>query len=415
MTSEAVVRFHRSSKGCGPIQLVVLQGTSLCNLNCSYCYLSETSRRQKNLMPLSVVNTVFSRILSSRYVADKLHVSWHSGEPLVLGPGYYAEAINTVLAIRDRYLPASFEIQFDIQTNGTLIDQGWCDFFKAYSAVLSVGISCDGPASMHDRHRVNWAGRPSHEQVVRGMEAMRANGLQFDAIAVVSPQALESPEAFVEFFSGYRDSIREFHFNLFDEFDIENAGDIAIEDYARRYEHFIRCLLGAYGGSIAPPPSRNFTAFYDMLRAGDTGMAGLDARSMSQPLHSLTVDAAGNVSTFYAGLTGDECGDLYGDGRGLIVGNFLHDELDTIASSTKIELMRRDFELSHRACESACEYYSVCSGGYNLVKFKRFGTFVASETPECRIHVKTFVDTMLGELNRHGTTAGDPRQAAARR
>jgi uncharacterized protein len=151
-----------------------------------------------------------------------------------------------------------------------------------------------------------------------------------------------------------------------------------------------------------------------MVRAGDSGAVALDARSMSRPLMSLTVDSTGNVSTFYAGLSGDECGDLYGDGRGMIIGNLLEQELSTIASSAKLERIRRDFELSHQVCESACDYYKVCSGGYNLVKFKRYGTFAASETPECRIHVKTFADTVLDELQRHSARAGPVPQVSDR-
>lgn len=411
MTGESVVHFHRAHEDHGPVALVVLQGTSFCNLNCSYCYLSETSRREKAHMPLAVVETVLSRILSSSYLGEGLQVSWHSGEPLVLDPDYYATAIRTVLALRDRHLSPDFEIRFDIQTNGTLIDQRWCDFFKAHASVLSVGISCDGPASMHDRHRVNWAGRPTHAQVVRGIQAMRDNGLLFDAIAVVSPPALQDPEAFIGFFAQYRESIREFHFNLFDEFGIHSADEDAVADYALRYEQFIRRMLAAYQGQVTPLPSRNFAAFYDAVRAGGSGATAQDARSMSRPLQSLTVDARGNVCTFYAGLAGDECGDLYGDGRGLVVGNLMHESLSTIASSPKLARMRRDFELSHRTCESSCDYHSLCSGGYNLVKYKRYGTFAASETPECRIHVKTFVDTMLDDLQQFGAMAGQAADA----
>lgn len=402
MASTACEDVRRPGMDVGPLALVVLQGTPFCNLNCGYCYLSEASRRQRTQMPLQVVETVFSRILSSGLVGASLQVSWHSGEPLVLKPHYYAEAIAAILSLRDRYLPACCDIRFDIQTNGTLIDQDWCDFFKTHASVLNIGISCDGPAEMHDRYRVNWAGRPSHAQVVRGMDLMRANGLLFDAIAVVSPQALDAPEAFVAFFARYRDAIREFHFNLFDEFGIDLSQEAAIAEHAARYARFLRRVLAAYGSAVAPPTCRNFSAFYDMLRSSDATAAGLDARTMSRPLRSLTVDTAGNVSTFYAGLGGDECGDLYGDGRGLLVGNLLHDELQQIATSAKLQRMQQDFERSHRACEAACDYHGLCSGGYNLVKFKRFGHFDASETPECRIHVKTFADTLLDDMARHG-------------
>ena len=65
----------------GPVEMVVLQGTPFCNLNCSYCYLSEASRRNKATMDMPTIRTVFDKLLSSRYVDAALNVSWHSGEP----------------------------------------------------------------------------------------------------------------------------------------------------------------------------------------------------------------------------------------------------------------------------------------------------------------------------------------------
>jgi hypothetical protein len=63
-----------------------------------------------------------------------------------------------------------------------------------------------------------------------------------------------------------------------------------------------------------------------------------------------------------------------------------------------LKLILQDFEKSHLACEKGCDYFSLCSGGYNLVKFKRSGSFEATETPECFVHVKTFADTLLEDL-----------------
>jgi uncharacterized protein len=385
---------------CGPIELVVLQGTSFCNLNCSYCYLSESSRRNRSSMSLSALELIFEKILSSRYVGEGLQVSWHSGEPLVLKPGYYAEAIDKILALRNVYLSSDFDIQFDIQTNGTLIDQTWCDLFKAYESVLSVGVSCDGPAVLHDAYRRTWAGKATHQQVMKGIELLRANGLRFDVIAVVSPDGLQYPEAFIEFFAKNRDSLREFHFNLYDEFDIGLADEDSLELYCRRYDGFIRSLLKAYASLHPLPRIRNFSAFYEMVLSEAETKTQFDARSMSRPLKALNVQAHGDVTTFYAGLTGNECRDLYEDGRGLVVGNLLQQNLDEIASSRKLLRIWQDFEVSHKACEAECQYYGVCSGGYNLVKHKRFGTFNATETPECRIHVKTFANAVLEELGR---------------
>jgi uncharacterized protein len=129
---------------------------------------------------------------------------------------------------------------------------------------------------------------------------------------------------------------------------------------------------------------------------------GYDARSMSKPFKTLSIEANGDVTTFYAGLTLDECGDLrdlYEDANGFVVGNILRDDPAEIANSAKLRKIALDFEKSHRACEKQCEYFDLCSGGYNLIKYRRFGRFDAAQTPECLVHVKTFADVLLADLN----------------
>jgi len=387
-----------------PIEMVVLQGTSFCNLNCSYCYLSEASRRTKSSMDVATVRTIFQSLLSSDFVRESFRVSWHSGEPLVLPPSYYREAIDAVLEINDRLHGGRFQIQFDIQTNATLISQAWCDLLTAYQHLLTIGVSCDGPASLHDRHRVNWAGKPTHAQTQAGMDRLAANGIKFDVTAVVSLEGLDYAEEFLDFFSPYKESIREFHFNLHDEFFIDDADSDRVGAYREKYQRFLRSLLELTGRSPAYPKLRNFSLFFNRLFGEEGTRPDYDARTMCMPFRTLSIEANGDVTTFYAGLTLDECRDLknlYGDDKGFVIGNILREDLSTIARSPKLHRIAADFETSHAACQHSCEYFDLCSGGYNLIKYRRFGTFDATETPECSVHVKTMADTLLSHINSH--------------
>lgn len=385
----------------GPIELVVLQGTSFCNLNCSYCYISADRRREKSVLSLEALETIFTKILGSRYLGPDLQITWHSGEPLVLSPAYYAAAIDLIQSIRQQCAATACRVHFSIQTNGTLLNPQWCDLFAQYRDVLSVGVSCDGPAFLHDAHRINWAGKPTHKRTEAAMRLLADRGIAHDVIAVVSADGLRHPEALLAYFAPFAHNIREFHFNLHDDLALERNDAAAIRRYADDYAGFLRRLLkmvdrGPEQGAF--PRIRNFSAFYERLFAEGDARVRYDARAMSHPFKSLTVQANGDVATFYAGLDTDDCADLYGDGRGLMVGNLLREDLERIAHSAKLARIWHDFERSHQTCEAGCEYYDVCSGGYNLVKIKRHGTFDAAETPECRIHVMTFADTMLDEL-----------------
>ena len=342
-----------------PIEMVVLQGTPFCNLNCSYCYLSPASRRTRASMSISTVRSIFQTLLQSRFVRNGFRVSWHSGEPLVLPALYYREAIDAIIETNERIHGDGFQIQFDIQTNGTLISRDWCDLLIEYGGVLSIGVSCDGPALLHDRHRRNWADQPTHRLTQAGMDQLAATAIKFDVTAVVSPDGLDHPVEFLDFFSPYADHIREFHLNLHDEFFLGNQEAALIETYRRRYERFLRSLLDLTGRSPRYPRIRNFSLFFNRLFADDSTRPGYDARAMCRPFRTLSIEANGDVTTFYAGLTQDECRDLrdlYDDAKGFVIGNILQEDIASMALSPKLRRIAADFETSHAACQRSCEY-----------------------------------------------------------
>jgi uncharacterized protein len=144
---------------------------------------------------------------------------------------------------------------------------------------------------------------------------------------------------------------------------------------------------------------RNFAQFYAKIFAPENLRRGNNGTETSFPFRTLNIDMDGNVTTFHAGLYIDVLKDAYGDGFGLGIGNIRHQTLEEIAGSSKFARIIRDFQASQAACERECAYSALCSGGYEIAKKKRFGTFVASETPECRIHVKTFADALLDDLD----------------
>lgn len=383
-----------------PIELVVVQGTAFCNLNCKYCYLTEESRRNKEKLSIPDLRIYFQKILSSRFVKDKLVVSWHSGEPLVLGTAYYEEAIAAISEIASDCKGQHFEVLHDFQTNGTLIDREWCDFFLRHAGNVSVGISCDGPEELHDAYRLGWNGSGSFEKTVRGINLLIEHRVVFSLIAVVSPLALENPEKFFEFFNNYRDCISEFRYNLLDEF--TESGEFSYEVARESYATFLSYILDQMANQEPEDKLlnvKNFSYFYERLFATGDLKHKLSANYMCSPLRSLTLSANGDVSTFYAGVSIDECPDIYGDGKGLVIGNLKTESIDQITASDKLHDLIGGFKRSHSVCQRSCSHFDLCPGGYNLIKLKRNGSLDSAETPECRIQVQTFADTLMEHMS----------------
>ena len=383
-----------------PIELVVVQATGFCNLNCSYCYLSESTRKAKDRIPLPALSKYFSKILSSRLLGDSLIVSWHSGEPLVLGRKYYESAVDAITRLKEELCPPGFKVLHDIQTNGTLLDEDWCNFFTKYQDVFTVGISCDGPAHMHDAYRTDWRNAGTFERTRKGMELLIQHQIKFSLIAVVTPRTLDHPDEFFDFFYSYRSHISEIRFNLLDQF--LESGELSYSDSSTKYYSFLKRLLDrieSCGSKKEMLNIKNFSYFYNRLFSSSEERLKKTASYMSLPFRALNIAANGDVSTFYAGVTVDECEDIYGDKRGLVIGNLANQSIDEIMQSAKLAQIAGDFKRSHSSCQGDCPYFELCPGGYNLVKFKRFGTFDVAETPECKIQVKVFTDALMDHIN----------------
>lgn len=352
-----------------------------------------------------VIDRLFAELFTCGRLARNVTVIWHSGEPLTLPPAYYDDAIGRILQLQSAAGAETADLRFDIQTNGVRIDDAWCAFFLRHAAHLDLGISCDGPATMHDAFRVSWNGRASHAQTMRGMELLERHGIRYRIIAVVTERTLADPDGFFRFFHERRAHISGFRFNLLAD---GTATDdpllrFGVEDRQRYYAFYRRllelCREAEWSdGSLA---IRNFTqALARVLAArGDRQISYTE--EASAPVRSLNVDADGNITTFYAGLAPDLHRDQYGDGRGLCLGNILETPLDAMLRTPKLAAILADFAESRRACQATCPYFAVCPGGYELTKLAVHGRFDATETPECVIHVQALTDALLDDVAAH--------------
>ena len=71
-----------------------------------------------------------------------------------------------------------------LQTNGTLLTDEWCEFFREHNFLI--GISIDGPQEFHDEYRRARGGQPSFQKVMRGIELLKKHGVEWNAMGVVN-------------------------------------------------------------------------------------------------------------------------------------------------------------------------------------------------------------------------------------
>jgi uncharacterized protein len=122
----------------------------------------------------------YIRQLIESHHADKVTVAWQGGEPTLMGVDFYRRAID----LQEKYRKPSMTFENTLQTNGTLLNDEWCEFFRENNFL--VGISIDGSRELHDAHRVDRKGMPTFDRVMKGLHLLRKHGVEFNVLVTVN-------------------------------------------------------------------------------------------------------------------------------------------------------------------------------------------------------------------------------------
>lgn len=166
---------HVMAKPIGPI----------CNLDCEYCYYlhkedlypGTTSWR---MSPETLETYVEQYIAAQPVGPEEITFAWQGGEPTLLGLDFF----KRIVELEKKYARPGQKIANAIQTNGVLLDDEWCQFFKQENFL--VGLSIDGPAELHDRYRYDKKGEGTFAAVLKGMKLLQRHRVEFNALVVVN-------------------------------------------------------------------------------------------------------------------------------------------------------------------------------------------------------------------------------------
>jgi uncharacterized protein len=368
----------------GPLDLLVLQPTPFCNLDCSYCYLP--NRLSKKRISTGVLERVFEDVFSSGLVRQPFTVVWHAGEPLVLAPSFYREAFE----ILSRHNAAQLPISHSIQTNATLIDDEWCDFIIERG--LRIGVSVDGPDFLHDQFRKTRGGEGTHARVVAGMRKLRERQIPFHVISVLTRASLDYPDELFDFYVNH--GVTRVGFNV-EEIEGPNTSSSLNAPYLREsVTRFLSRFYDLMERSETPIQVREFEGASSALLSSANTRRTTDQQT--KPLAIISIDCEGNFSTFspeLLGLTSEHYGNFS-------LGNIMTDTLKDAAQSPRLQQMWKDIQAGLNRCRTNCSYFNYCGGGAPVNKYFENGTFDSSETMFCRFSRQAVLDVVLGKLER---------------
>ena len=170
---------------------------AVCNLACKYCYYLEKTNlykdnKSKYVMSDSLLEKFIKEYINSQTMPQVLF-TWHGGETLMRPLSFYQKVIE----LQKKYANGRI-IDNCIQTNGTLLNDEWCEFF--HNNHWLVGVSIDGPQDFHDEYRKNKQGKPSFVKVMQGIKLLKKHQVEWNAMAVVNDYNADYPLEFYHFF-----------------------------------------------------------------------------------------------------------------------------------------------------------------------------------------------------------------------
>lgn len=366
------------------IELLVVQPTPFCNIDCRYCYLPD--RTNKAVVADETLRHLFGQVFASDWAKDGLSVVWHAGEPMVLPIDFYRRAF----ALIDELKPAGLTVAHSFQTNGTLIDDAWCAFIA--EAHLSIGVSVDGPQRLHDRNRVTRSGRGTFDKTVAGIRRLKRHGVPFHVISVLTKESLASPREMFDFYLA--EGIDHVCFNV-----EESEGDHRSESFAEAgiEDAYYDFLSEFWRLSASQPGKIHFIREIDdaqrnIFRPRDTGFHN----QLATPFAIISMDWTGNIATFSPELLGLK-NPAYDD---FVLGNINRDRLTDLVERPLLQRMATEIDAGIALCREHCEYFSVCGGGEPVNKLFENGSFATAETVYCRMTKKRATDLVLDRLER---------------
>lgn len=333
-------------------------------------------------MGLDTVEKTLQQIYANRLL-DGMDILWLTGEPLVLGVPYFRKAVELCLATA----PSGMKPNFIIQTNGTLIDEAWCHFFKEYNFV--VGVSVDGPAAIHDKQRLSLLGKPSFASVERGIDLLIDHGVRGGAICVRTKATLDyPPDDLFNFFQQKRiawsylleasigdNCASGTGLTVADRPRVERYLDRLLDLWAAYPDSYIRdfeqTTRRVFGGA-RPAPNPDNLGCLDILNVSANGDFYWGNPELMSATQQSLADVRFNIATS-----------------------------DVWQCRTTQEFIKYQDQVHNgvRRCHDECTYFEGCQGGNPAHKFYEFGRFDVTQHTSCKLNdqlVQTLMTRKLG-------------------
>jgi uncharacterized protein len=359
-------------------RLIILQPTSYCNINCSYCYLNH--RDDKRLMSQEVVEALRDKIFWRLPRQSAPIVVWHAGEPTAAPIGWYEHAYGRLLDV------APAQTSFAMQSNGIAINERWIELFRRTNT--NVSLSIDGPQRFHDARRRTRNDRPTWHLAVRALKRLQGAGFDPSVITVLHPAGLGCPE---DYYAFYRDhGITQVSFSVDEMEGANKVSSFAGRDFKAAITAFLLAMLDQAYRDDFPLHIREVERIAQKLAGVE-----LSENEQVEPWAAIVVAADGKVSTFSPEFM-EMSAPAYDH---FVFGNILDGSLEDFSRVESFLRANREIERGVAACKESCKYFAVCGGGSPVNKLSEKSDMTVTETDFCRLTTQASADALFGFLS----------------
>ena len=179
-----------------PFTLLAKPTGAACNLACEYCfYLSREQLYPGSSFRMNdgVLEAYICQLLAS-LPSGEVNLAWQGGEPTLMGLDFFKRSV--ILA--NRYKRPDQHLSHSLQTNGIILNDTWCAFFKEHDFLI--GLSIDGPSTLHNTFRVDKGGQGSYEQARRAWDLLQKHNVDVNILCAVHSANATHPLEVYRFF-----------------------------------------------------------------------------------------------------------------------------------------------------------------------------------------------------------------------
>ncbi len=179
-----------------PLSMLIKPASSLCNINCRYCFYHDLAENRlvssHGIMSDEVLEALITKAL--QFADKQCTFAFQGGEPTVAGLSFY----KRVIVLQQKHNLKKVQINNAIQTNGMVIDVEWAKFLSENHFL--VGVSLDGPRDIHNANRIDAKGKGTFDRVMTAIRIMKKEKVEFNILAVTTGWSARHAEKMYRFF-----------------------------------------------------------------------------------------------------------------------------------------------------------------------------------------------------------------------